>query len=314
MQKIIKRFLERMIEGLLTLSGGITSLTILLIVIFLFKEGSGLFQKSNTEKGYLLALNAANPVERLTSKEVKEIFDYEFTNWQSLGGKDEEIMPFRFNDILSLYDEEEFGEDYSLLPEKLGDVIAQNSGIIAFIPEKYTPKANVSVKILPMKNILLSDFFAGKEWIPTSTPTPQFGVLPLILGTLWVSIVAILIALPLGLGVAIYISELATERIRKILKPAIELLAGIPSVVYGFFGLVILVPLIQRTLNLPVGETVLAGSIILAIMALPTIITIAEDVIYTMPVTLREARLALDATHWQTIYSVIVPYATSGKR
>jgi phosphate transport system permease protein len=312
MRKILRRFLERIIEGLLTLSGGITSLTILLIVIFLFKEGSGLFQSSNIEKGYVIALNIANPVERLSSKEIKEIFDYEFTNWQILGGKDEEIMPFRFNEIFSLYDEDEFGEDYVFLPEKLAETIAQNENIIAFIPERYAPKENAVVKILPMKNILFSEFFGGKEWMPTSTPSPQFGVLPLILGTLWVSIVAILIALPLGLGVAIYLSELAKENTRKILKPTIELLAGIPSVVYGFFGLVVIVPLIQKALNLPVGETALAGSIILAIMALPTIITIAEDAMRTTPATMREASLALGATNWQTIYRVIVPYAASG--
>ena len=312
MRQTIRRFTERFIEGLLTLSGGITSLTILLIVIFLFKEGAGLFQSPDVEKGYLLAVNAGNPIEHLHSKEIKEIFDYEYTNWQILGGKDEEIMPFRFNDIFSMYEEEEFGEDYVLLPEKLGEIIAQNSGIIAFIPERYAPKENVSVKILPTKNILLSEFFAGKEWIPTATPSPQFGVLPLILGTLWVSIFAVLIALPLGLGVAIYMSELASERIRKLLKPAIELLAGIPSVVYGFFGLVVLVPLIQKALDLPVGETALAGSIILAIMALPTIITIAEDAMRTTPASMREASLALGATNWQTIYRVIVPYAASG--
>jgi len=312
MRKLFKRLLERTIESLLTLSGGITSFAILLIVIFLFKEGSGLFQSSNVEKGYVLAVNTANPVERLTAKEIKEIFDYEFTNWQMLGGKDEEIMPFRFEDIFSIYSEEELGEDYALLPEKLGETIARNTEIIAFIPERYAPQDNVSVKILPTSNILFSDFFTGKEWMPTSTPSPQFGVLPLILGTLWVSIIAILIALPLGLGVAIYMSELASENIRKILKPTIELLAGIPSVVYGFFGLVVIVPLLQKALNLPVGETALAGSLILAIMALPTIITIAEDAMRTTPATVREASLALGATNWQTIYRVIVPYAASG--
>jgi phosphate transport system permease protein len=96
------------------------------------------------------------------------------------------------------------------------------------------------------------------------------------------------------------------------LKPTIELLAGIPSVVYGFFGLVALVPLIQNTLHLPVGETALAGSLILAIMALPTIITIAEDAMRNTPKSMREASLALGATHWQTIYRVVIPYARSG--
>jgi phosphate transport system permease protein len=137
-------------------------------------------------------------------------------------------------------------------------------------------------------------------------------VLPLVLGTLLVSLVAILIALPLGLGVAIYLSELAGERMRKLLKPAIELLAGIPSVVYGFFGLVVLVPLVQRTFGLDVGETALTGSLILAIMALPTIITVAEDAMRNTPLAMRQASLALGATHWQTIYKVVIPYSLSG--
>src|SRR5436189_162089 len=102
------------------------------------------------------------------------------------------------------------------------------------------------------------------------------------------------------------------EKIRKILKPLIELLAGIPSVVYGFFGLIVVVPFIQNVFHLPVGETALAGSIILGIMALPTIITISEDAIRTTPRSMKEASLALGASKWQTIYKVVVPYAISG--
>ena len=99
---------------------------------------------------------------------------------------------------------------------------------------------------------------------------------------------------------------------RNLLKPLIELLAGIPSVVYGFFGLVVIVPLIQKTLDLPVGETAFAGSVVLAIMALPTIITVAEDAMRTTPRAMKEASLALGATQWQTIYKVIIPYSISG--
>jgi phosphate transport system permease protein len=289
-----------------------TSITILLIVIFLFKEGLGLFRSPEIEKGYVLCIHASNPVERLNPKEVKSVFDSEITNWKDLGGKDEEIMLFRFDEIFSLYSDEELGDDYSLLSQKLGEVVGQNSGIVAFLPEQYLPSEDWSVKVLPAGNISPLDFFVGTEWMPTVTPAPQFGTLPLIIGTLWVSIFAIIIALPPGLGVAIYMSELAGERTRKLLKPTIELLAGIPSVVYGFFGLVTLVPLIQKTLNLPVGETALAGSLILAIMALPTIITIAEDAMRNTPKTMREASLALGATRWQTIYKVVIPYAKSG--
>ncbi|MDR1584281.1 MAG: phosphate ABC transporter permease subunit PstC [Prevotellaceae bacterium] len=312
MKKSFRRISERIVEGIFMLSGNVTGIVIVLIVVFLFREGLQLFSSPEIEKGYVLCIHASNPVERLSPKEVKAVFDSEIVTWKDLGGNDSEIMLFRFEDIFSLYSSEELGDDYSLLPQKLSEIIEQNPGIIAFVPEKYLFKENLSVKVLHIENIHLFDFFAGTEWMPTITPAPQFGALPLILGTLWVSIFAILIALPPGLGVAIYLSELAGERTRKLLKPTIELLAGIPSVVYGFFGLVALVPLIQNTLNLPVGETAFAGSLILAIMALPTIITIAEDAMRNTPKSMREASLALGATHWQTIYKIIIPYAASG--
>lgn len=301
-----------MIEGLLTLSGGLTSLAILLIIIFLFKEGMGLFKSPTVENGYVLCVNSSNEVARLSPMQIKHVFDADIERWSEVGGADEEIALFRFEEIFDHYAEEELGEDFALLPEKFGEVIAANPNIIAFLPQRYAPVGDTCVKFLPTEAISLSDFFGGQEWIPTATPSPLFGLLPLLLGTLWVSIFAILIALPLGLGVAIFMSELANERARKFLKPAIELLAGIPSVVYGFFGLVVLVPLIQSTLDLPVGETAFAGSVILAIMALPTIITVAEDAMRNTPRAMREASLALGATHWQTIYRVIVPYASSG--
>lgn len=310
--KVLRKITEKMIEGLLTLSGGVTSLVILLIIIFLFKEGFGLFRSPVVDKGYSLCVHAGNPVSSLNPVQIKDIFDRKITSWKEVGGEDIEIMPFLFDEIFELYTEDELGDDYKLLPQKLGEVIEKNKHIIAFLPDQYLPEKNPDIAIIKSGHISVADFLTGKEWIPTTTPAPQFGVLPLILGTLWVSIFAILIALPLGLGVAIYLSELAGERTRKILKPTIELLAGIPSVVYGFFGLVVFVPLIQKTLGLPVGETALAGSLILAIMALPTIITIAEDAMRNTPKTMREASLGLGATHWQTVYRVIIPYASSG--
>lgn len=310
--KLNKRFLERIMEGIFSLSGAITTIVILLIVIFLFKEGVGLFKSPSIEKGYSLFLNSQNPVEDLDISEIKHIFDSDIVNWEEVGGADQEIMIFRFDEIFSLYSDEELGEDYNLLPEKLAKVIADNPNIIAYLPDTYAPLNVEGIKVLHDKNISISDFFGGHEWMPTATPSPLFGVLPLILGTLLVSFVAILIALPLGLGVAIYLSELAGETTRKFMKPTIELLAGIPSVVYGFFGLVVLVPIVQKTFELQVGETALSGSLILAIMALPTIITVAEDAMRNTPKAMREASLALGASHWQTIYKVVIPYAASG--
>jgi len=308
----IRKITEGIIERIFTVSGTITSIAILLIVIFLFKEGLGLFNSPSVEKGYVLCVNSGNEVEKLSVIQIKEIFDSEIINWKDVGGKDQEIFIFRFDDIFNIYSEEEFGEDYSLLPQKIGEVITENVNIIAYIPQDYAPIGINTVKILPTESIGVADFFGGKEWMPTATPAPLLGVLPLILGTLLVSFFAILFALPLGLGVAIYLSQLASKRTRKIMKPTIELLAGIPSVVYGFFGLVVLVPLVQKVFNLPVGETALTGSIILAIMALPTIITVAEDALSNVPKSMREASVALGATHWQTIYKVILPYSRSG--
>jgi phosphate transport system permease protein len=312
LRKKRNKFIERFTEGIFVLSGSVTSLAIVLIIVFLFKEGSGLFGVSSIEEGYSLCVNSANPVERLSPQEIKEIFDSELTDWQAAGGRRGEIRVFRFDEIFSLYSDEELGgENYALLSEKLGEVIASDPNIIAFLPERYLP-ASVSVKVLPEAKISLDEFFGGREWLPTATPAPLFGVLPLILGTLLVSFVAILIALPLGLGVSVYLSELASEGMRKILKPTIELLSSIPSVVYGFFGLVALAPFLQRTLDLPVGETAFAGSLILAIMALPTIITVSEDAMRNTPRAMREASLALGATQWQTIRRVVMPYASSG--
>jgi len=307
----MKRFLEKLVEGALMISGSLTSITILLIIIFLFKEGIGLFNSPEVEKGYVLSVNRSNPVNSLSPLEVKDIFDEEITNWKEVGGNDEEIMVFRFDDIFYFYPEEEMGENYELLPDRLNDVVKEHANIIAFLPEKYL-SVNFQGKLLEKRSISPLDFFFGKEWFPTAIPVAQYGVLPLILGTLWVSLGAILIALPFGLAVAIYLAEIADIRMRKILKPVIELLAGIPSVVYGFFGLVVIVPLIQNLFNLPVGETALAGSVVLAIMALPTIITVAEDAIRTTPRIMKEASLGLGANHWQTIYRVILPYARSG--
>lgn len=311
MKSNFKRFIEKFVEGILFMSGTITTITVLLIVVFLFKEGSGLFKNSGMEKGFVLAVNKSNPVRDLSSYEIKEIFDHKITNWKDVNGKNQEILVFHVEDILNYYTEDQVGAEFENLPRLLNNVVDSLPNIIAYVPEMYLEKGFKGA-ILPQHKLTLLEFFFGKEWYPTSQPSAQFGALPLITGTLWVSLWAILISLPLGLSVAIYMAEIANPKVRNWLKPVIELLAGIPSVVYGFFGLIVVVPVIQQIFNLPVGETALAGSIILAIMALPTIITISEDAIRTTPRAMKEASLALGATHWQTIYKVVLPYSSSG--
>ncbi|NDP19490.1 MAG: phosphate ABC transporter permease subunit PstC [Paludibacter sp.] len=307
----MKRFFEKLVEGTLLISGSITSITILLIILFLFKEASGLFNAPVIEEGYVLAMNKSNPVKKLDAYQIKQIFDAEITNWDEVGGKEEPIEVVRLSDLTKYYTEEELGAEFENIPSKASELTAKLPGIVLFLPKQYVAK-NFNGTLLEHETIQPGDFFGGKEWYPTATPSAQYGLLPLLLGTLWVSLGAILLSLPFGIAVAVYLAEISTMRVRNFLKPIIELLAGIPSVVYGFFGLVVIVPFLQESFKLPVGETALAGSIVLGIMALPTIITVAEDAMRTVPRAMKEASLALGATHWQTIYRVIIPYSKSG--
>jgi len=154
-------------------------------------------------------------------------------------------------------------------------------------------------------------FLLGPDWAPTAVE-PLYGIFPLIVGTLLVTLGAMVFAVPLSIGCAIYIAELASPRAKNILKPAIELLAGIPSVVYGFFGLIVLTDFIRITFDLPTGETWLAASVLLGIMALPTVISISEDALHAVPFDLRQGSAALGNTKWQTTCKVTVPAAGSG--
>lgn len=308
----MRKFIDTVVEKILMASGAITSLTILAIVVFLFSQASGLFSSPNVEEGHSVVVNKVNTVQTLNPEQLKGIFDGQITSWIELGGADEDIVVFRFNDITSYVAEEELGDELQFIPEAIAKIVAENPSIIAFLPDQYLPRPMSSARVMDCGTITLSEFFAGQEWYPTATPAPLFGVLPLILGTLWVSLAAILFALPFGLAGAIYMAELASPKMRSILKPLIELLSGIPSVVYGFFGLVVIVPLVQEVFNLPVGETALSGAIVLAIMALPTIVTVAEDAIRTVPRATKEASLALGASKFQTIIKVVLPYSVSG--
>jgi phosphate transport system permease protein len=134
----------------------------------------------------------------------------------------------------------------------------------------------------------------------------------LILGSLWVTVGALLICVPLGVGSALYLNELASSRQKAVLKPVIEILAGIPSIVFGFFGMLVVAPLLQRLLNLPVGLTAFTGSLMLGIMATPTVCSISEDALSFVPNSFREASFAVGANRWQTLTRVVIPAAGSG--
>jgi len=153
----------------------------------------------------------------------------------------------------------------------------------------------------------LANFFSVK-WAPTKA---AFGILSMIIGSLMVTIGALAVGVPFGLAGAIFLAEFSSKPIQKTLKPVIELLAGIPSVVYGFIGIVILVPFIRNTFGGP-GFSVLAASIILGIMILPTIVSISYDALLAVPTTYREGSYAVGATKWQTVVMLLIPAARSG--
>ncbi len=160
--------------------------------------------------------------------------------------------------------------------------------------------------------INVAEFLFGREWFPASFKDPRFGALPLIAGSFIVVISSISIAVPIGVLCAIYLAEVADSRVREVLKPMIEILAGIPSVVYGFIALVLLSGVIHDVFNTTYRLNALNGAIILALMILPTIITISEDAIIAVPREYKEASLALGATRWETLRRVTLPAARSG--
>lgn len=166
--------------------------------------------------------------------------------------------------------------------------------------------------IKAFSDISVGEFFFSADWNPSAYGEATYGILAMIASTFLVTIGAMIIAVPLGIGAAAYLSEVAPERVREILKPVIELLAAIPSVAVGFIGIVLVGPWISRTFGLNNGLNALNGSILLAIMSLPTIITVAEDAIRTVPQSYKEGSYALGANNWTTLMRVTLPSATSG--
>ena len=157
----------------------------------------------------------------------------------------------------------------------------------------------------------ISEFLFGTEWFPTSE-TPKYGIFPMIVASIYGTVGALIIGVPIGLLTAVFIVEVAPKGVAKIIIPAVELLAGIPSVLYGLFGLAIIVPWIQNTFNLLQGQSLLAVIIVLAIMMLPTIISVSTTAIKAVPKSYKEGSLALGASHIETTFKVVVPAAKSG--
>jgi phosphate transport system permease protein len=162
-----------------------------------------------------------------------------------------------------------------------------------------------------INELALSAFFTTSDWAPTASE-PQYGILGLLAGTLSVTLLAMALAVPFGLGAAVYVSEFAPQRLKETLKIVIELLAAIPSIVWGFIAVMVLNPLIIAATGAPIGLNVLNAGIILALMSVPVIVSVSEDSLRAVPDSYREAALALGASRWEVVHRVLFPAAKSG--
>jgi phosphate transport system permease protein len=161
------------------------------------------------------------------------------------------------------------------------------------------------------KKVSVFQFVFGKYWYPTSDP-PDFGIFPLIVASIAVTVVSAVISIPLGVMTAVYLAELAHKRVAEIIKPIVELLAALPSVVIGFFGMVVVAPFLQNVFGVATGLNLFNAALMLSFMSVPTICSLSEDAIYSVPVALKEGSLALGATHWETLMRVVLPASISG--
>jgi phosphate transport system permease protein len=159
--------------------------------------------------------------------------------------------------------------------------------------------------------VSIKDFVFGQYWYPTSDP-PDFGIFALIIGSLAVTFLSAAISIPLGVATAVYLAEIAKPKVRELVKPMVELLAALPSVVIGFFGMVVVAPFLQDVFGLATGLNLFNAAVMLAFMSIPTICSISEDAIYSVPKNLKEASLALGATHLETMLRVVLPASISG--
>lgn len=308
---------HRLWEAFIKSCGWASTVIVLVIVVFLFRQGLSLFWEKPLERELVVAVHPDNPVRQLSARQMEDVINGETTNWKQADGKDQTIAvvhphnldkELKSRGLIKKKPEERIGEDFSGLKPLLDSLMRAEPGMLLIFQPAFLPDQAKAVNVGTLE---VASFLLGTEWAPTEAPLPFFGALPLLTGTLLVTLGAILLALLLGPPVAIYLAELASPRQRNIIKPMIELLAGIPSVVFGFIGLVVLVPAIRVSFGLDSGSTALAGSVILAFIALPTVISVAEDALRSTPSALKEASLGLGATHWQTIKNVVLPYNTT---
>jgi phosphate transport system permease protein len=315
-ENLIKTFfLISSITAIATLAG---------IAFFLFKEAFPTFLTPHATSIHALVpvVHRENQIwkKSINKEKLKDIYTGKLTDWKMLDGKSGKIQVISYSEttyegkkwLEGLLGEETLAKDAIKVESarQMTRSIATNKNAIGYLDREEIGRITREFKLTKRVGVL--EFLFGKEWYPPPNEPPSFQIFPILWGSIIVTFFSALIAIPLGVGSAIYMSEIAHTKTNEILKPIIELFAALPSVVIGFFGMVIVAPLLQKQFDIPNGLNLTNASILLAFMAVPTIASVSEDALRAVPESLKEASYALGSTQWETTWRVTVPAALSG--
>jgi phosphate transport system permease protein len=325
MKKIIPRKLRESLIKNFFLALSITAIVALAgIAFFLFKEAIPTFTKPypSSIKAFVPVVQRSNQIWKNTINKstLRDVFTGKITNWKELGGEDESIIVISYSETTSE------GEKWikgllggASLPsnaikvndgEEMDSAIRENTNAIGYMYREDIGRGLKEFQLTSHVGIL--EFLFGKSWYPPPNDPPSFQIFPILLASIIVTLFSAIISVPLGVGCAIYMSEIAHTRTNEIMKPVIELFAALPSVVIGFFGMVVVAPFLQREFGIATGLNLTNASILLAFMAVPTIASVSEDALRAVPQNIKEASYALGATRWETTWRIVVPAALSG--
>ncbi|GIV23209.1 MAG: phosphate ABC transporter permease subunit PstC [Bacteroidia bacterium] len=269
------------------------------LTLFLFQEGLPTLWKSPYE-GVTYAVHPQNPLPHLSPEAVQALVRGE-TTWTALGGPEAPVVPV----YLANLDRYVSAHAPAPLFKHILDSLATLPGVLFALPPSLLPARTKPIDV-PWNG--WKALFASARWSPTYEPIPSVGVWSLLIGSLWVSAIGLLVVVPLGIAMAVYVVEFLPKKLYYAIKMLWEVLAGLPSVVVGFWGLMVLVPWIQKIFHLEDGETALTAGILLGWMTLPLMASLVEEALQAIPPLLIESSYGLGATQWQTILRLKLPY------
>jgi len=280
-------------------AGWTTLLVLIGLAVFLFREGLPVLTRTPYE-GMAFAVHPSNPVTRLQAEAIRSLLRGQKT-WAELGGPAAPVVPVYLGNL------ERYGPAHRdpVLWRRVLDSLAGQEGVLFALPPEFLPAHTRRLEVSWNPWV---ELFGTLRWSPTYEPLPSVGVWPLLVGSLWVSLIGLLVVVPVGLAMAIYAVEFLPRPLYYPVKILWELLSGLPSVVVGFWGLVVLVPWIKEVFHLEAGETALTAGLILGWMTLPLMASLTEEALSAMPTLLVEASYGLGATQWQTILRLKLPY------